>query len=461
MLGGPTVRRIHREREQREASRRDLGDERSSTASAGGHHSVRFRMLEPAVAGRAALPLHTAPARFAFSLHERSAGVADRAACPLRMADILGLESGDAAAVIDGDLVPITKARVGGRGATYSYEARSGDGLSDLATRVDRSIHHQLPAIEQWARTRGANGRYAPLDRHGPRPSRQSDALIARFVHERLIPALEQGDDSEHRHISRSRITISHRQVLPRLERSFAFVGSRWYELVPLLRHTAISPGSSATRARSVSRNQSVVSHGDAATVRPHSRAGGGRDPRLRGVGRPGSVRRPAIPSISHAGGRYFLSRRISQYAIEGRDRKLYCFGEAEFGIQIAGLRPAEVITPYGVRVFTEHYPHMFVDSLGGALVICMPRSQAYFRSLFRLPLEEALQRHLESARLTLCAGYVPENSLLHPIHVLGRKTISEGEALLRQLPVYRYSESTWQSTAQRPTEGNARAESA
>ena len=448
MLGGPTVRGIHRERVQREANRRDLGDERSRAASDGRHHSVRFRMLEPVVAGRAALPLRTALARFARSLPERSPGVTDRAACPLRMADILGLESRDAAAVIAGDIVPITKARIGGRGATYSYEARSGDGLSDLATRVDRSIHHQLPAIEQWARTRGANGRYAPLDRHGPRPSRQSDALIARFVHERLIPALEQGDDSEHRHISRSRITISHRQVLPRLERSFAFVESRWYELVPFYgtpryRQLHLRCGKeqflgirASSRTATLRRYDRILEQVVEETF--GSEVSGGPD--LFVDERYRVFRTPA--------GRYFLSRRISQYAIEGRDRKLYCFGEAEFSIQITGLRPAEVITSYGVRVFAEHYPHIFVDSLGGALVICMPRSQAYFRSLFRLPLEEALQRHLESARLTLCAGYVPENSLLHPIHVLGRTTISEGEARLQRLPIYRYYQSTAQSTA-------------
>ena len=449
MLGGPTVRRIHRDREQREAARRGLADEPSPVASAGGHHSVRFRMLGRAVAGRAAPP-RTERAQSARSLAGRSARAADGAACPLRMADILGLGSADSAAVIDGDIVAVEKAQVGGMGLTQSsYHAIGGNARTDLAARVDHSISHQLAAIEQWARTRGANARYAPLDRHGPRPSRQSGAQIARFVHERLIPALEQGGDPGQRQISRSRITISAHQLLPRLERSFAFVGSCWFELVPFLGtpqyrqfHLRRGQGEflgirASSRTATLRRYDRILKQVVEETFGAETREG----PDLFVNQRYRVIRTPA--------GRYFLSQRILPYAIEGRDAKLYWFGEAEFGIQITGLRPAEVFTPYGVRVYAEHYPHMFVDSLGGALVICMPRSQTYFRGLFRLPLEEALQRHLESARLTLCAGYVPENSLLHPIHVLGRKTISEGEALRLKVPVYRYYRSTVRSTAQ------------
>ena len=120
----------------------------------------------------------------------------------------------------------------------------------------------------------------------------------------------------------------------------------------------------------------------------------------------------------------------------------MYQFDAVEFGLQIAGLNSSEVMTPFGVRIFRDRYSHMFVEDLGGTLALCMPKSDSYFSSLDRFPLEEALLHHLESARQTLCSGYTPGNSLYHPIHVLGRPTLTELEARQRQLPVYRYARS-------------------
>ena len=81
----------------------------------------------------------------------------------------------------------------------------------------------------------------------------------------------------------------------------------------------------------------------------------------------------------------------------------------------------------------------MFVGSLGYGNFLCMPRDSQYFRDMYEMPLEEALLHHLESARMTLCAGYMPLNSAYHPIRSLGRRTLSEREARRRHLPIYRY----------------------
>ena len=46
----------------------------------------------------------------------------------------------------------------------------------------------------------------------------------------------------------------------------------------------------------------------------------------------------------------------------------------------------------------------------------------------------------MESARLTLCAGYLPHTAPFHPIEEVGRETISEKRAQSRNLPIYRYA---------------------
>ncbi len=69
-----------------------------------------------------------------------------------------------------------------------------------------------------------------------------------------------------------------------------------------------------------------------------------------------------------------------------------------------------------------------------------MPRTQEYYDRLRDLPPEDALTEHLENARLTLCAGYLPHTAPFHPIEEVGRKTISENRAQSRNLPIYRYA---------------------
>ena len=86
-------------------------------------------------------------------------------------------------------------------------------------------------------------------------------------------------------------------------------------------------------------------------------------------------------------------------------------------------------------------YRHMFVGSLGPGNFICMPRDPSYYQDLYRRPLEHALLAHLESARMTLCAGYQPVNAAVHRIQSVGRKAISLSEVKRRKLPVYWFHE--------------------
>jgi len=134
--------------------------------------------------------------------------------------------------------------------------------------------------------------------------------------------------------------------------------------------------------------------------------------------------------------GRYFVCQRLPEYAVEDMDGTLYYFEGVEIGIQLASTSPAKVLRAVCVQVM-HPYRHMFVGNIGGAALVCMPRPASYFAELHGLDLAEGLLRHLEAARMTLCAGYTPDSAPWHPLASLKRKVVSAEEAARRGLPVY------------------------
>jgi len=364
---------------------------------------------------------------------------------------LLGIGDREDVAVVGGVIIRLE--RTGSRQAAQKGEPTS------ASKTVQATLELHLAALRQWALTHRSSWRYTSLDRYGPRPEAGSSPRVARFVHDRVIPllraragveiAVEVGNEAGEREdeLGREEWGISPQQVLAGIDQSFALIGGSKYELVPFfgeppkrhLLHLQLASGNQfmgikmEPRETALRRFDSALERVVDEALRPQGeRAGGSADLFCDEGYR--VVRTPA--------GRYFVSQRCGDYCVEGRDGKLYQFDAVEFGLQIAGLNSSEVMTPFGVRIFRDRYSHMFVEDLGGTLALCMPKSDSYFSSLDRLPLEEALLHHLESARQTLCSGYTPGNSLYHPIHVLGRPTLTELEARQRQLPVYRYARS-------------------
>ena len=427
MQGGPTVRWLQRDGTQRQEAGRNFNTQSGNRSPLG-----RFRMLE-AIEDR----WTTRPES------KRAAIRRARLACPGKAATLLGIGEGEDVVLVDGFVIRIEQA-----GLWQAVQVK--DPVSARRT-LDANLKLQRAALQQWALTNRSSWRYTILDRHGLKPLRgdgaESNPRIARFIDTRLIPRLRgvsmpEGTEA----VTPEAPAIKPRELLARFGPNFALVGGQQFELIPYfgeappphLYHIQLMTGrqflgiKAQERDVALRRYDEIVESAVEGALRP---AGGRPHPDLFSDDRYRVVRTPA--------GRYFVSQRFGDYCVEGRDGLLYHFDGVEFGVQICGMSTAEVLTPFAVRIFRDYYPHMFVDRLGGALALCMPRSDSYFRSLDRLPLEEALLHHLESARQTLCNGYSPANSLYHPIQALMRPVVSEEVARAQRLPIYRYDEAT------------------
>jgi hypothetical protein len=134
--------------------------------------------------------------------------------------------------------------------------------------------------------------------------------------------------------------------------------------------------------------------------------------------------------------GRTYVVQRVPPYVVEGIDKKLYYFDGVEIGLLVRALQPRDLFTPQCVQVLQD-YRHMFVYGFGN--YICMPREQTYFRELDRSPLAEGILQQLEAARMTLCAGYMPQNAVMRPVTRVSRREIALDEARRRRLPIYWY----------------------
>ena len=111
---------------------------------------------------------------------------------------------------------------------------------------------------------------------------------------------------------------------------------------------------------------------------------------------------------------RFYFCRHCPPYVVEASDGRLYYFDTVQIGMQLTHLCSRVLIRDHVVQAL-HPYAHMFVQNAFGGRIVCMPRTQEYYDRLRALPPEDALTEHLESARLTLCAGYLPHTAPFHP----------------------------------------------
>ena len=440
MNGGPTVRRLYRERAIAETSRhagslrrRSLGSRPSRSDPAA---PVPCRHLQ----GPELLPTPV----FAARRCPRNGEPAQRSPFPLSVASIFGLPKYRNVIVLNRQIsVVIPEPR---SSADVAVESRTLSGFVHVMGSVDnllkKVIQLRLASLNHWAAASEGPGRYAEVDRYFTGSAAALGELIDRFVHEELIPELRLLDQQAdgvgggpgpgQQHVS---------ATLADLEDRFAFVGDRWYELVEFygnsprhqlalhLRDESLLAVRDESTTAAVARYDALLRDELLATLAPQ-RIGSGSPCDLYRDERYAVIRTPR--------GRYFVSQFLPAYVVESIDRKLYYFDAAEIGIAITSTDVRKVISPQAVQIM-HAYRHMFVGVMGDGHYLCMPRHQSYFDELHRLPLEYSLLRHLESGRLTLCAGYQPVNAGVHPIHATGRRTINLAEARKRHLPIYWY----------------------
>ena len=440
MNGGPTVRRIHRERALAEGARHPHSrrrararrrPSRSDPAAVAHFGDVDVRELLPIPLIAQRCPRDQEPAR--------------RSRFPLSVASVFGLLKYKTVIVLNRQVGVVMPKPCSS--ADVAVESSSFSGYLHVMGSVDsllkRAVQLRLTSINQWAATSEGPDRYAELDCYAARPSAAVGDRIDGFVHEKLIPTLQQLD-RQARHKAQgspSPVPPPVSATLPDLEDRFAFVGDRWHEMVPFF--GASSRHQQTMRIRDMAllgvRDESTkaaVARYDTllrdelltATSARHSGADGQCD--LYRDERYAVIRTPR--------GRYFVCQFLAPYVVESMDRKLYYFDAAEIGIAITSTDVRKVVTPQAVQIM-HSYRHMFVGFMGGGHYLCMPREGSYFDELHHLPLERSLLCHLESGRLTLCAGYQPVNAAVHPIQATGRRTISLGEAKKRHLPIYWY----------------------
>jgi hypothetical protein len=424
LLAGPTVRRIHREREM---------GMRQSVMAGGGEEFTHT--LVPAGARRQGLAVRSGRT-------PNRKKVAGNAAFPLDMATVLGLGRDPELAVMDGRVGRICRRLPGVNEPVVALAEKRWPILfsGPVRERLTRSLRPHLSGLRHWAGTQTEAREYADLDSSDLEMASGNSKGIGLFVNERLIPRLRGAvffDEKEDMAVAESLVD----GLLARLEPEFAFVDGRWYGLVPFCgepgpRQPEFTVGKDRFLGLRVGSAVDALARYDAVlreAVRAVFPAEGG-DWEERGYlyrGKGGAVMR--TPS-----GRYFACLQMPPYVVEGDDRKLYSFEAVEIGIQVVSTDVRKAIRPVSVQVL-HAYRHMFVSGWGGGNFICMPRPESYYEELCQLPLEEALMRHLESARMTLCAGYTPLSSPAHSIQSLGRPVLSEEEAQRRGLLIYRY----------------------
>ena len=435
MMGGPSVRRIHREREnKRNGSRRVpryafRGPRPRRQATGTGDVGPRVAPV-PQPAAR---PVPRAAQPAALNVRRRpNTASADPNACPIRIQDLLDLQPNRDVAVIGDQIL------VGNRGNGTGNRLKR---VGSLRGRLNAATRTSYSSLQRWASGyRRSGGRYGHLDTWGEIPGPETARAVERFVYERLIPRLSDQSPAESVPESppASPSTELDTMALDGLEEAFCFSEGVWHELVSYYGAHSRGPVFRVEDGCYLA----VRSEPQTAALRRYNRML--EESVRRAVPRAGSApkshlfRKGDHSVIETPLGKTFLCRKLSPFAVEAEDGRLYYFDEIEYGIEITGTETRDVIRPNAVLAM-HPYRHMFVSNLGNMYIVCMPRAELYYRRLYQLDLETAMLEHLESARMTLCAGYDPASSFLHPIQTLGREVIGEKEAAARKVTVYPY----------------------
>ena len=433
MNGGPTVRRIHRVRD---------------AAIAAAHYQRLMRgPMARAIDANRRRPVAAATARPGQAAREQA--VAARRATrlescfPITVADVFGLTAGQDALVAEGSLHTSANGPAvleGTRALSWRGSKRSMIPQGRLDTLLRAHMQSHLPSLLQWSAEEV--GQPCDLDQLSGFKPAVAASSIDTFVHERLIPCLEEVAGCVLKEqVAQADMADDAGDVpgmpLPAWESRFAFLSDRWLSLVPFAgspgnRDTLVIDGQLMLVLEALPANMAVSRYDNQLRLAVRESMSGVSGPSARtAIYRIGGYAVHRTPR-----GRYFVSQYQPPYVIEAQDGRLFYFGGAEVGIEVNALKASAVVHSQSARVL-HPYPHMFV--FGGGF-ICMPRPQEYFAELSKRPLEEALLLHLEGARLTLCAGYLPQSVGVHPVEGTGRPVLHKGEVKRRRLPVYRYN---------------------
>ena len=133
--------------------------------------------------------------------------------------------------------------------------------------------------------------------------------------------------------------------------------------------------------------------------------------------------------------GRTYVVQRVPPYVVEGIDKKLYYFDGVDIGLLVRACSRVTCSRRSVCRCLRNTVTCS--STVSATTSVC--RDQAYFRELEGMPLAEGTLQHLEAARMTLCAGYMPQNAVMHPVDGVGRREVSLEEARRRWLPIYWY----------------------
>jgi hypothetical protein len=437
--GGPTVRRIHRERDQALGLGPGLRGRRTIChPQVGDPPRVGTGLRRPA---RADQPTAGLPpvARIEQVADRPGRGRGSAPVFPLSLADILGINAESHILVIDGEVqrLELTRRDPLTQPICYAGQRRYPRVIGRIDELVRDAVELQLPSLQQWVATE--DGAYSNLDELSAPSRPEALSVIDDFVHRRLIPCIGRiahaRRDSE---IHEAPIAAEAGGIsLPTWERRFGFLDGRWCSLVPF-------SGREGHRLKLRIDRQDFL----AIETQPWNVAVTRYDHMLQDAVRSGLAleseeaqqvalhRDGAYAVYRTPRGRTWVAQQQAPYVVEGADKKLYYFSAAEVGISVYNTQARTVLHAQSAQVL-HPYPHMFVYGMGN--FICMPRSSQYYDRLQDMPLEEALLHHLEEARMTLCAGYLPQSSGVHPIEATRRPTISLVEARRRRLPVYWY----------------------
>ncbi|MFC1526390.1 hypothetical protein ACFL6X_06225 [Candidatus Latescibacterota bacterium] len=435
-LGGPTVRRLHRERQARAAGAPGLRERQGESASAG------------------AAPAPYAVAREPSTRATRSAG----SGFPFNVASLLATDRFGNVAVLDDEILHLTwrEPRQGEDWAEVSNQRLAIQNGGSLRRRLEQACEEHGEAVVEWVRRHSPKSSGGGLDAGRDMPDTARE--VETFVLDELIPALREaasGGEAPPRGLQAVDPAAGpptgkgpgSRTPAPDVEldggKWWAYFGECWFQLVPYFgRRTPgrfrLQLGERAYVERSRLKRSCMMERQERRLQRAMVEALGPSVDRGEEVSRLYDDGEHAV--LLTPQGRYWMCRRVPPYAVEGPNRRIYRFDGAEVGIWISSVDPARVLHEASACI-VHPYAHMFVLGGGAGAPICMPRPQDYYRRLQRLPLAEGLRRHLESARMTLCAGLFHNNlsSPYMPVDAVARGTIRASEARQLGIPIYRY----------------------
>ena len=325
---GATVRRLHRERQDRLTARRML------------HRLERRARAAPNLARRpVALPnrdtrpetlVALAPVR---RVEARIAPESD-SRCPLHVVELLSTWSGGETAVVGGKVFELRR-RPKTSGSVRGYSARP---LADIADRLQYLADRGAARLESWAT--GHGGGDPELDRYLPPPAPTTTEEISDFIAGKLVPRLSAVNGSvevvEEQEATHPTAKVGER-FANELRSDFALVGDALYKLArfygkpddqELYLETPMGP---FVGMRAEPR-QAALDRCQRQLVEVLRSAFGSRS-HTKELYRSGDHYVLNTPR-----GRFYYCRHCPPYVVEASDGRLYYFDAVQIGMQLTHL---------------------------------------------------------------------------------------------------------------------------